>query len=134
MQKEFTIDQMIALKGVDYYYDLHNDYDLVELNQENSCVELLFNKTKGEWVKESNPNKVKLVFSDVRYFQTSKDFSNNFPKNIQDIGYKSPEDFDYGFFISEEQADEKSHMVFMFEGNEYVRVFSGEIQVVALID
>ena len=134
MQKEFTIDQMIALKGADYYYDLHNDYDLVELKHENLCVELSFSKTKGEWFKESNPNKFKLVFNDVLYFETSKDFSNNFPKNILDIAYKSFDDFNYDFFIPEEKSDENSHIVFILEDNEYIRIFSDEIKLITLID
>ena len=132
MKKEFKISQMIALEGIEYHYDLHNDYDLVECihNQDGSSVELLFTKTKGDWVKESDPSNIKIIFSALHYFKISEDFSKNFSKNIEDIGYKPSEDFDYDFLVPEEQADESFHLVFMFENNGYIRVFADEVKIV----
>ena len=132
MQKNFEIDNSIAIKNVNYYYDLHNCYDLIglELNWRIKHLVIRFNKVQGEWIKADDPHVIEMHFNDVSYLEISNGFFLKSKYSIDEIGFKKPGDRNYDWLLREDQSDLNDHLFLRMEGNEYLRVFSELIRII----
>jgi hypothetical protein len=131
MKKDFVIDNSIALEGEDFYYDIHNCYSVkaIELEKGNNQLRVVFEKGQGSWIKEDDPQTIELHFANVSFFETSHTFSENAPKDIEEMGYKNKGDFDYDYFQTEELSTEDDDFILRFINDDYVRVFADTIQI-----
>ena len=135
MVKDFVIDSSIALKGNGFYFDLHNCYDYQGIRvetKEYSKLEVIFTKTKGDWVKSEDPEILVLVFREIKYFETSPGFFLNRCETIEEIGYKDVGDNNYDWLLMEEQANSSSSLLFRFENEEYFRAYSLKVEIITL--
>ena len=133
MYKKFQIENSIALKENDKYYDLHNDYDLFSLSfnhviQKNLVI--LFRQTNGDWIKAEDPKQLKIEFKELTHFSFSDNyFSENASVNIEEIGFKSKNDYDYDWLVTDEQMkkNEKYHFILRMDDNSIIRIGCKEI-------
>jgi len=126
MEKNFQITDSIYLKLNHSQYDIHNDYDFEKLTLDSDLNELniFFLKTKGDWVKKEDPDKISILFKNLLHITFSEDFFQEVSSTIEEIGYKSKDDFDYEWLKTDEQVENEDHLVIRFENNEYLRVYS----------
>lgn len=137
MKKDFKIKhtsvEIIDLEQ--HVYDLHNCYKIkgIKLISELALTrfEVLFNKAKGEWVKESDPEKIALVFQDVKHLEFSEFFFTEHSSTIDELGFKDSKDQDYDWLMGEEHFTGEQHFIFRFENGEHIRVFAEKIELTA---
>lgn len=128
MKKQFKIDHSIAIEMDGKYIDLHNFYSF-----EGFIIDIPKNEVKLKWTKlekwdeERGDKYVCIVFENISFFNMSDDFFKVNPKRLEEIGYKECHDFDYDWLNNEYQSKEDYHMVFRFEQDEYLRVYSEKI-------
>lgn len=129
MKKNFSIhNDSIGIQTATHYLDIHNNYNFHSLHYNNidDEVELIFQKCKGEWVKNGEPEELVISFQGVNHFETSSNFFNNRSDTVEEIGYKAPGDNDYDWLLREEQADSESHILFRMENGEYIRISASD--------
>lgn len=131
MKREFKIDSHIAIMCDDYYYDLHNCYDLKGLELDSSKQQLAINfvKLEGEWVKHEDPQRIEILFNGLKYFEVSKGFFLKTSYSLEELGFKNIEDRDYSWLLSEEQSTGSDHLFIRLENDEYIRVLSDTVEV-----
>lgn len=124
MKKNFTLNQ-ISIKFNGYSLDLHNIYDFsgLEINNEKT-VRLIFSINSNFEVDEYKAKKVVIEFIYVDYFRLSDNFVEKITPNLDEIGYKNPDDLDLMWLISEAKSAKKDHIIFRFENGEFVRIHS----------
>jgi hypothetical protein len=122
----------IELTGNGFNYDLHNDYDLAEIAVRDShhrVLNLRFRKLDENWVKDSDPVELSLIFRDVSYLEFSRQFFQEPFDTVDLMGYKQPGDEDMDWIAGEEECTEDSHLVIFVFGDEYLRVYARESEV-----
>lgn len=129
MISNFKIEDSIGLRGEDFYFDLHNDYDLYNLSFSlnlNKNLVILFRETEGDWTKEENPKQVRIQFNQLDFFEISKNFflDKESPVTIEEIGFKIPTDENYDWLIRDEQRepDSQYHLVLRMSDSNYIRI------------
>lgn len=130
MNKNFVIDQSVYLVYENIFYDLHNDYKLIELNINTKKREVILTwiKGNGEWVNKENANEIKLHFKSVSYFQISENFIKEAVERIEEIGYKEPLDFDLDWLNFEGVQSINQHMFLRFQNDEFIRIYSEVVE------
>lgn len=133
MDKNFLLRDSVALESETLYIDLHNFYDFkrVELlyTKDENSLELNFERNDEFNTIERNPKRVKLIFRNLQFLVFSSNYFLEFSPNVEEIGYKNPDDFDYDWLLNEEQKSQSSHLVIRFENGEYLRLFSLQIEL-----
>ena len=129
MKKTFIIDQSIALQVGNAYYDLHNMYDFMALHikPKESLVVMKFKKILH--VSMDKPHQIQLSFNDVDFFEISSKIMQVKTMNLSEIGYKYPEDNDLDWLLNEDENSIVNHMIFRFEGDEYIRIHSKKVNL-----
>lgn len=112
------------------HYDIHNDYDFEKLVLDSQLNELniYLVKAKGDWVKKEDPDRISISFKNLLHISFSVEFFNERSPTIEEIGYKSKDDFDYEWLKNDEQIETEDHLVIRFESNEHLRVYSEWVQ------
>lgn len=133
MKKNFFIEiGGIDLNSEGRHYDLHNIYDFYDLKISASSNLLIRFSVNSECLDLSKGTEyVYLNFEGIRCFEISKGFWAGRSKDVAEIGYKKPDDTDYEWLLTEEQASEEDHLIIRFENQEYLRVFSDRANVLA---
>lgn len=133
MTKNFDIKQMIEIRDREQrVHDIHNNYDFKEVKLNSVAearLEICFDKTEGDWVSESDPEKITFVFEGVKYLEFSKGFFTEETTTVDEMGYKDPEDFDYDWLMDEEHFTGGQHFVFRFVYDEHIRIFAERIEL-----
>lgn len=131
MEKNFEIQYSVILLFGQLQLDLHNDYDFagLTLSTKNQTTTLQFDfvKSKGDWVAADRPTIVKMFFNQVSFFSLSDDFFEDSQKIIESIGYKECNDPNDGWLMDEIGFNENCHIIFVFESNQYIRLFCNDI-------
>ncbi len=136
MLSNFKIEDSISLSGEDFYFDLHNDYDLYALcfgSILDKNLVIFFTKTEGDWTKEDDPKQVRLEFEQIYLFEVSKNFfvEEKGPVTVEEIGFKALCDEDYDWLIRDEQREpnRQYHIVFRMSDLSYIRIGCKKIKV-----
>lgn len=127
MEKNFKVGQSNELIQGGESFDLHNCYDFSKLHLEGNQAFLGF-EPNPEHGKNLSPVLVK--FDGLIYFAVSPDFCSTAQVDLDEIGYKSPDDFDDEWLLREEQAEENDHIFFRFIGGQSVRVLASKAELV----
>ena len=124
MKKNFIVDQGVYINIKNHCYDLHNNYEFIGCNIApfKSIIYLTWIKLDRKWVKQSDPNKIDIVFHDILTFSISNTFMTEKVSTIQEIGYKDPDDKDLNWLNSEEHISQTYQIIFRFENDEFIRV------------
>ncbi|MEI5638311.1 MULTISPECIES: hypothetical protein [unclassified Pseudoalteromonas] len=129
MDKNFTVGQSNELVVNDIFYDLHNVYQLKDLTFDGNELRILFELDGKEL---ELPKQLVLVFDGVTFLQFSDEIN---PKRfwaVEEMGYKSFDDFDDDWLATEQQSEFKDHLFIRLVGNGFIRVYSKHAKLVEL--
>ncbi|MEP1444738.1 MAG: hypothetical protein ABJK37_01315 [Paraglaciecola sp.] len=117
MDKNFIVGQSNELIVEGTMFDLHNDFNLEQVRYDgaNLLVELS---------SVANKQRASLRFDEIKFvlFAKKTNFDNYW--GIEEFGYKSPDDFDDDWLLSEQQAKLGDHFFIRFIGDDYLRIYS----------
>lgn len=134
MQKNFVIDNGIALEGDHFYLDVHNCYSLVdfEMNTKSgkSNINISFKKAE-ECFLDGRPFNFRMSFLNISYFDCKGLFSKSI-HDIELIGYKETEDNDLSWLLEEKHFDINCCMVFLFNDDSYLKVQCEKIELLEI--
>ncbi|HKP68703.1 MAG TPA: hypothetical protein VJV05_05430 [Pyrinomonadaceae bacterium] len=128
MNRSFAVPDSIAIQVEDRYLDLHNDFHLARIGRnEGECeIMLVFEKESGEWVHRTDPAIFHICFNGVTHLKHSFEELDSVPAEVDEIGFKNPDDANYDWLMDEDEAEPTDHLVFRFVNDEYLRIFAKE--------
>ena len=132
MKKNFRIDQGNALIKGTNTFDLHNCYDFSGFSLEAKRARLGFEPNQ-EWGTGLPP--VLILFDGLECLEVNMSFFGDHPRSssdeieIDEMGYKNPDDFDYDWLLTEQQANNKDHIIFRFFGGRSIRIFASQARL-----
>lgn len=118
MERNFLIRDAVAVVFDNEYFDLHNDFDFVEVRVffGEKKVSFCFNRHDGEGVFFLN-------VLGVSHFSMSAIYSALGDRDVVEIGYKGPDDFDHDWLVSEEHSSLEDHLFIRLSGDDFIRVY-----------
>jgi hypothetical protein len=128
MEKNFIIDQNIALEGNNFYYDLHNCYNIedFQINYLSKNVKLKFVKIDGCHAN-IYCDIIYLTFEDVNYLEVRNALDSS---AVDEIGYKRPDDCDLDWLLSESQSKPDDHIIIrLYCDDGYIRIGCKSVHV-----
>lgn len=128
MEKNFLIDQGIALSCEGNYFDIHNCYDFQGFNFDAEGKIFYLNFTRASDSQKLKQN-ISIKFIDIDVLELSDDFVSHINFNLSEIGYKSAADRDYDWLIGEDKASPEDHLFFRFESDQYIRIYGRQVTV-----
>jgi len=123
MNKNFCVADAVAIQVGGVYADLHNDFNLhsLEIEFTEKVVRLVFTRTVAS--RGSNScRRLTLTFVGLDYLSASPEVITTMARDIAEIGYKGPLDFDHDWLMSEGQAMSADHFFLRLAGDEFVRL------------
>ena len=141
MKRNFKIDQMIAIVTDSGYYDMHNNYDFLRYHltaDVNKRLDLFFERTNGDWINESDPQKITVTFTNIYYLKLNLSFFDEAfddkmtltdLNGIDCIAFKEAGDTDMNSFAEEKYSEENYHIIFYIDDMNYIRVYADEANV-----
>ena len=132
MKKNFSVADAVAIQVDNDYYDLHNDFDLslFEADFAKKVLRLTFSRVR-ESEKIERGTDITLTFHEVDCLMVSAGVLGKLIREIVEIGYKSPDDFDHDWLMKEGQTSIGDHFFLRLAGDEFIRVHSKEVQMVS---
>ena len=125
MNTNFSILDSVGLQAQDNYCDLHNNFYLGVLTVvlKNKIVLLQFERSHDTG-PSADVDRIVLKFVEVDYMQVSSGVFSSMIRDIHEIGYKKPDDFDYNWLMSGTEINAEDHLVFRLTDDEIIRVHS----------
>jgi hypothetical protein len=122
MRKNFEIGLSIELVQGGRVYDLHNCYYFsgIVIGSEQS-VEIAFDPDRVHGI-ESPPLIIR--FDAVDYLELSPGFGVRDTRDLDEVGYKNPDDRDDEWLQSEFQSDRGDHLFFRVGSDDFIRIHS----------
>ena len=123
MAKNFCVVDAVAIEVGSIYADLHNDFELRSL--EIDFTEKVFRLVFARAVGARGPNscsRLTLTFIGVDYLSVSPGAIAAIARDITEMGYKGPLDFDHDWLMSEGQASSADHFFLRLTGDEFIRL------------
>ena len=126
---EFSISKdCIALERGADYFDLHNNFDFKGLAYSSAqrTLDLFWQRGTGDWIKATEPEKLRLVFSEVYLFKTHErdvDFPFTEDDCLDSIGFLSNDMLaEMGSFTSNKPKEGRTHLIAIFMSNFSIKV------------
>ena len=131
MKKEFLLGQSNEIIKAGKIYDLHNLYDFVGivLNGKDRQLRILFDPSP-DFGEKGGP--VSLVFNKIDYLELSPSFGSRVIQNLDEMGYKKPDDQDDEWLLDEQQSTPNDHLFIRFEGNDFIRVHCQHADIIKI--
>lgn len=131
MEKDFKLGQSNEVIKNQSIYDLHNQYDLLEITISAKKRELkMAFEPNAEFGIHKPP--VVFIFSGINHLEFSKTFGGQVVSTLDEVGYKSPDDRDDNWLLSEEQATADDHLFFRMEGQNFIRIYCKKASLIEL--
>jgi hypothetical protein len=125
MDKNFSIANAVAIRVGNDECDLHNDFDLTLLEVDLARRNLRLTFTWAIEAAAPNRNRhLTLAFNEVEFLNVSGGVLGKMVRDVVELGYKSPEDFDHDWLMRERQASPPDHLFVRLAGDEFIRVHS----------
>ncbi|MGY5450830.1 hypothetical protein ACVFI8_07800 [Agarivorans sp. MS3-6] len=120
ISENFSWSQSTYLKYNSIDYDLHNDFDFIEINYmiENQSVILKWKRGAGNWVNQNQPNFIVLNISNVSQFEFKpRDSEIPFTEDdcLESFGFISGDDWCDGQFWVDKAPDDSWLWSFIFQ-------------------
>ncbi len=125
MRRNFRVKQGVEIWIDDKFVDLHNMYSLSEIfySMASSLLTMIFCRNKYPAPKDLVlPQKTVLVFSNLLHIEISDGLLSGHVNQLEEIGYKNPDDLDLDWLITDEKSSDEDHIVLRFQGDEFVRI------------
>lgn len=131
MDRSFTLRDSVVLQFQELDLDVHNTYvlDAIEEGRSDCDVLLTLKKDPGVWVPSNYPVSFAVCFRGVSYLEHSYPILGEVPAEIDEVGFKNPDDKDYDWLLTEEQSDANDHLVFRFVNDEILRIFADIVEL-----
>lgn len=125
----FLVDSNYALDVGGQHIDLHNNFDFkgLEYSTNSNQVCLSWIKSVGDWVPTDEVEGFKIIFENALLLKVQGSISEvpSTRKNLSFIGYLHPEDVELmDGCLDESEATSDHHMIFVFENNFAIKIFS----------
>ena len=132
MKKEFLLGQSNEVIKAGRVYDLHNLYDFVGimLTRKSRQLRVLF---KPSSAFNGNEVPISFVFDDIDYLEFSLDFSSPAIHNLDEMGYKNPNDYDDDWLLDELQSTLDDHFFIRLESNDFIRVHCQHADIIEYV-
>ena len=129
MKKAFLLGQSNEVIKDSKVYDLHNQYDFsgIVLKWDDRRLKVLFNP-RTDYGDMGAP--ISLVFNEIDYLELDLDFGSRVIQNLDEMGYKNPDDQDDEWLLDEQQATPKDHLFIRLEDNNFIRVHCKHADIV----
>ncbi|NMR28062.1 hypothetical protein HH219_21505 [Pseudoalteromonas sp. NEC-BIFX-2020_015] len=120
ISENFSWSESIYLKYDSIEYDLHNDFDFIEINYiiETQSVTLKWKRGTGNWVNQNQPDLIVLNISNVSQFEFKpRDSEMPFTEDdcLESFGFISDDDWCDGQFWADKIPDESWLWSFIFQ-------------------
>ena len=121
MNKNFEIGQSNEIIKSGKVYDLHNLYSFIGLYLEVKYrrLQLLF-EPDLEYGQNQLP--ITINFEKIDYLQLSSNFGATVITGLDEIGYKSPGDYDDNWLMTEQQAFSNDHLFLRMVNGDFIRI------------
>jgi hypothetical protein len=129
MKRNFKIEHGVEIWKDYIFIDLHNLYELnkIILSKANKLLYIIFCRNKYPEPKSLKlPSKTMFVFRGIQHIEISDNFYNRDIKQLEEIGFKSPNDQNLDWLIPEAKSEKDDHIIFRFEEDEYIRISCDE--------
>lgn len=125
MMKNFSIPDSITIQVAGGMYDIHNDFDLVEVSStpESGDFQLKFLKSPEANVRTTAKG-ITLKFMNVSHLSLTTGAASALKHGVNEIGYKAPADLDHDWLGGEAKSSSSDHLVIRLQGDELFRVYS----------
>ena len=132
MKRSFAVPSSVEIEVEDRYIDVHNNFRLARiLTNALSCEILLtFEKLAADWVDPTDPGIFHICFNGVTHLEHSFEELNAVPADVDEIGFKHPDDANYDWLLSEDESEPNDHLGFRFTNDEYLRIFANDAVVI----
>lgn len=121
MSHRISIGQSNEVVYRNEIFDLHNLFDFAALSFQTDNLELhLCFEPDRDYHPQGFP--IRLVFSGVNYLEFSSCFFTRKISGVDEMGYKSTGDFDYGWLKTEDQLSQGDHLVIRFDTSAFIRI------------
>lgn len=131
MEKNFLIEGNVCVQSGSEQYDLHNHFSLVDvLVGTYDCSAML--RFKSNDCHAINPNiNLVMVFLCIDYLDMSSGVLKGKLMDVEELGYKPPDDFDHDWLVAERKSNKEFHFFIRLIGDEYIRVHaeSAELRI-----
>jgi len=120
ISENFSWSESIYLKDDSIEYDLHNDFDFIEINYiiETQSVTLKWKRGTGNWVNQNQPDLIVLIISNVSQFEFKpRDSEMPFTEDdcLESFGFISDDDWCDGQFWVDKTPDDDWLWSFVFQ-------------------
>lgn len=127
MIKNFTVAQGVEICAESKVVDIHNCYAFTKIEFEIIGRNLVLTFLRNDYgVKSGSPTNVLLRFNEVQVFAVSEAFGSSTTTEVEEIGYKPPDDRNLDWLVPEDRRTDKDHIVIRLANDEFIRVFARE--------
>ena len=124
MNKNFHVGQSNELVKDGCVYDLHNCFDFESITILGDRRLLI--SFKPNLVYGVEQSRIVIEVHDLDYLEASPQFGTEVVYDLDEIGYKSPQDRDDLWLLNEAQSSEDAHLFFRFIEGHFIR-FHGSV-------
>lgn len=121
IKKNFVVGQSNELIKENVLYDLHNLYDYVGCVLSSTSRFWVFFEPNSTYGTKQIP--IAIEFEGLIFLEFSPNLGVGHVQDLEEMGYKSPDDRDDNWLLTEEQANGADHLFFRFSGA-FIRVNS----------
>lgn len=137
MKKNFKIEGTVNLLIDELTIDINNSYTFCnfEYSISDNTLIFLFSKSEGAWIKESDPNLIRIIFYDLVNFEVineNKGIARYCFGIVEEMGYWPTNTEMKDWIMNESDFDEELDIVFRFEKEKTIRVKSKEAKLIYL--
>jgi hypothetical protein len=129
VKKNFRTADAVAIQIDALYIDLHNDFSLksLEINFPERTFRISFLRIT-EPQNSNSCQELTLTFLEIDYLSASPGLVGPHGHGISELGYKAPLDLDHHWLMSEAEASPLDHLFLRFDGDEFIRLHSAQVQ------
>ena len=131
MKTNFELSDNIALTYDTQYFDLHNNFDFMKLEQNeiNKSIKLYWKKNFGYWNKENNTEMIILEHTLVSHFEIFNSQNNQGDENcLSEITFfPSTERDNISSFMNQTKPNIDDDILYFFDNGKIIRINCDEI-------
>lgn len=120
MARNFAVGQSNEFLSAGRLYDVHNQYDFLGVAIASSGHATLWFAPNEEWGQGMPPFAIEVEAVD--YFAVSDGVGRGRVRDVDELGYKRPNDHDLDWLMDEGAATDEDHLVISFGPKDYLRI------------